>query len=803
MRDLKRKLMNFVTKIYVNTVGNSLRQSDRVDTAGGRLPAMGVPELLRRAAEEGAVLLKNDGALPLSGKVALFGRVQIDCSYAGCGSGGDVLKPYRVSILEGLSQNPMIDLDEQLKARYEKFCLEHPADRGYWGNWTNSFPEMPLTKEEIKEISLRAGTAVVVIGRCAGEEADFPLKKGGYYLTDDERALLSNVSSCFSKTIVLLNISNPIDLGFLDEFEISSLLVLFQGGMEMGNAAARLLAGNVNPCGKLSMTLATEYRHYPSSKNFGNAKASEYCEDIYVGYRHFETFAKQNVRFPFGFGLSYTSFEIEGSFNQAENAVHFTVTNVGTRAGKDVVQIYVEKPQGRKGNPARELIGFHKTELLSSFQKEEGTIQLSDRDFCSYDETRSCFVRLKGEYKLYCGNNVRDAKEIASFSFEEEKIVEQCFSQCAPKEFFLIKTKGPRNELPRFSDKDLKKEIFSSLPPALPFTGSLGYKLTDVKLGKISLEDFVSQLDLKELAALSRGDLKMNSALGPAGNAGVLGGVLPSLREKGVPPVTAVDGPSGVRLKTSASLIPCATLLACTFDKELLSNVYEAVGEEMKERGADVLLAPAMNIQRSPLGGRNFEYFSEDPFLSGKMAAAAVRGLQKTGVAACPKHFACNNQEYDRKQNDSRVSERALREIYLRGFEICVKEGKPKTLMTSYNKLNGVWTHYNYELVRGILREEWGFSGCVMTDWWMKNAKSPEFPKIKNNAYRVRAGVNVLMPGGDVVFKRFGGSLLRSLGKEGGITLGELQKNAMEVLGFVLESHSLEKYMKFEREKQK
>lgn len=801
MRDLKRKLMNFVTKIYVNTVGSSLKQSDRVDAAGGRLPAMGVPELLRQAAEEGAVLLKNDGALPLSGKVALFGRVQTDTFYTGCGSGGDVLKPYRVSILEGIKKNPMINLDKTLAEKYEKWSMSHPADRGYWGNWANSFPEMPLSKEEIQEISLRAETAVVVLGRCAGEDADFPLKKGGYYLTDEERALLSNVCSYFRKTVLLLNLSNPIDLSFLDEFEITSALLLFQGGMETGNAAARLLAGNVNPCGKLSMTLAREYRHYPSSGNFGSPTKIEYSEGVYLGYRYFETFAKQNVRFPFGFGLSYTSFEIEAKYE--DQTVEFSVRNVGARAGKEVVQIYVEKPQGTIGNPARELVGFYKTKLLAPLEKETGTISLCARDFSSYDEINSRFVSLKGDYKIYCGNSVENAKEIAKFTLDEEETVETLSSQCAPKEFFLVKTKGARNEFPRFSEKDLKKEIFSSLPPALPYTGSLGYKLTDVKLGKITLEDFISQLDLKELSALSRGDFKMNSSLGAAGNAGVFGGVLPSLREKGVPPVTAVDGPSGIRLKASASLIPCATLLACTFDEALISKVYEAVGEEMKERGADVLLAPAMNIQRNPLGGRNFEYFSEDPILSGKMAAAAVRGLQSTGVAACPKHFACYNQEYNRRQNDACVSERALREIYLRGFEICVKEGKPKTIMTSYNKLNGVWAHYHYELVRGILREEWGFSGCVITDWWMKNARSPEFPKLKNNAYRVRAGVNVLMPGGDVVFKRFGGSLLRSLGKEGGITLGELQKNAEEVLRFVLESYSLERYMKYEREKQK
>lgn len=800
MRDLKRKFMNFVTKIYVNTVGSSLKQNDRVDTAGGKHPALGVPELLRRAAEEGAVLLKNEGALPLSGKTALFGRVQTDTFYTGCGSGGDVLKPYRVSILEGISKNPMIELDRELAARYEAWAKKYPADRGYWGNWTNAFPEMPLEESEIKEIARRAENAVVVIGRCAGEECDLPLKKGGYYLTDDEQKLLSLVGANFEKTVVLLNLSNPIDLSFLEGEPVNAALLLWQGGMETGNAAARLLAGNVNPSGKLSVTFARRYADYPSAKNFGGKKFNEYSEDIYVGYRHFETFAKEDALFPFGFGLSYTKFDLSARFE--EGKVLFRVKNIGRREGRETVQVYVKKPDGTIGNPARELVGFSKTRLLAPGEAEEGEIVLPKRSFASYDEESSSFVLLAGEYEIYCGNSVRAAEKIGSFRLAEREVFSKLSRQCAPKHSFEIRTSGSCVEFPRVAWKDLKKEIFSALPPALPFTGPLGYKLTDVKLGKISLDDFVSQLDLKELEAISRGDYRMNSPLGAEGNAGVFGGVLPSLREKGVPPVTAADGPSGVRLKCSASLVPCATLLACTFDEELVSEVYAAMGGEMRERGVDVLLAPAMNIQRDPLCGRNFEYFSEDPFLTGKLAASAVRGLQSTGAAACPKHFACNNQEYNRHENDSRVSERALREIYLYGFEICVKEGKPGTIMTSYNKLNGVWTHYHYELVRGILREEWGFTGCVLTDWWMKSAKSPEFPRLKRNAYRVRAGVNVLMPGGNIAGRRRpDGTLLHSLGKEGGITLGELQRNAREILNFVMDSAAMERYMKYEREK--
>lgn len=801
MPKLKRKIMNFVTKIYVNTAGSNLKQADRVDAAGGRAPALGVPELLRRAAEEGAVLLKNEGVLPLSGKCALFGRTQIDAFLSGCGSGGDVLKPYRVTFLEGLLKNPAVELDGELVSLYEAWTKKNPADRGYWGNWANCFPEMPLEEAKIKEIARRAKTAIVVIGRGAGEEADFPLKKGGYFLTGEERRLLRLVSENFQKTAVLLNLSNPIDLKFLDEYQIGAALLLWQGGMEAGNAAARLLTGVANPCGKLPVTFAKKYDFYPCSNTFGRDNVSEYSEDIYVGYRYFETFCRDGALYPFGFGLSYTAFDLSARFE--EGKVCFRVKNIGRCAGKETVQVYVKKPEGDIGNPARELVGFYKTKLLKQGEAEEGEIALCARSFASFDEGTSSYLMLAGEYQVFCGNNVRDARQIASFTLSEPRTVEILSRQCAPKVSFGIKRFGSVVEYPPVLKKDLKKEIFASLPPALPFTGSLGYRLCDVKLGKISLEDFVSQLNLKELEAISRGDCRMNSPLGAEGNAGVFGGVLPSLREKGVPPVTATDGPSGVRLKCSASLIPSAVLLASTFDETLIQEVYAAVGEEMKERGADILLAPAMNLMRSPLGGRNFEYFSEDPHLSGKMAAAAVRGLQGTGVAACPKHFACNNQEEGRHGNDSRVSERALRELYLRGFEICVKEGKPETIMTSYNKLNGVYSHYHYELVRGILRGEWGFTGCVITDWWMKSARSPEFKKLKRNAYRVRAGVNVLMPGGNLLGKRRDGTLLRSLGKEGGITLGELQRNACEILGFVMNSAAMERYLKYEREKQR
>ena len=272
-------------------------------------------------------------------------------------------------------------------------------------------------------------------------------------------------------------------------------------------------------------------------------------------------------------------------------------------------------------------------------------------------------------------------------------------------------------------------------------------------------------------------------------HAGVLGGITESLRALGVPPATTTDGPSGIRLRATCSLLPSGTALACSWNLPLVQDLYATMGREMVDKGTDVLLAPGMNIHRNPLCGRNFEYFSEDPLVTGKLAAAVVQGLQSAPVSACPKHFACNNQEYNRNHNNSVVSARAMREIYLRGFEICIKEAHPKNLMTSYNKINGVWSHYNYQLCTALLREEWGYTGNVMTDWWMRYAASPEFPELRDNGYRVRAQVDVLMPGAKTAISKSApndGSLLATLGKPDGITLGELQRTAKNVLRMTL-----------------
>ena len=796
LEKFRKTLRNWATKVYIDITGSPLKQGENLAPQGEAAVDPAMSELLCRAAAEGAVLLENDGTLPLKDKFALFGRTQADSFYTGYGSGGDVIKPYRVSIAEGILKERGLAPDAELLETYRKWAKEHPVDHGYWGNWPLNYPEMPLSEDFVKGVAARAETAVVVLGRAAGEDRDCLLQEGSYYLKAEERNMLALAKKYFKKLVVLLNIGNIIDFSWVDEFSPNAVLLLWQGGMETGNACAKLLSGAVSPSGKLTMTIAKRYEDYPAS-NFGDASHTDYTEDIYVGYRYFETFAKEKVRYPFGYGLSYTTFSVDPSLTYAQQGAEICVKvkNTGKCAGRCAVQVYVQKPFGKDGNPKRELVGFYKTGLLPAGGEEEAVIPVPVYRVTTYDEETSSEVLLGGEYVFFAGEDVRSAKEAGRVT-TEGRVLRHLAERGAPRmpfPVFRAEDKGGEHALiqvpVRLARSDVKAEMAASIPPeSLWEVHAEPCTFEDVGEGKVPLRAFVAQLSSVVLEAVSRGDYKMNSPLGPEGNAGAFGGVLPSLNKKGVPPVITTDGPSGIRLKRASSLIPIGTLLACTFDEALVSEVYAGVGEEMRERGSDVLLAPGMNIQRSPLCGRNFEYYSEDPVLSGKIAAAAVKGIQSAGVSACPKHFACNNQEFNRNNHDARVSERALREIYLKGFEICVREANPHCIMTSYNKINGVWAHYHFELVRGILRGEWGFGGCVMTDWWMKSARCPEYPKLKDNAYRIRAGVNVLMPGGDYIGKRKPDGTVRAAMKKDGLTMAELRRNAEEVLSFVLHS---------------
>lgn len=785
---------------YIAQKINTLAQAQGSGFAAGEVTD-GMPELIRAVATEGAVLLKNDGVLPVSKEqsVSLFGRIQVDTFFVGYGSGGDVSAPYKVSYLEGIKNCSEITHNTELADIYTKWCEKNPVFDSVWGMWPRYLPEMPLKDEIVKKAADCSDIAVVFIGRSSGEDRENVLKEGSYYLTKDELEMLRTVTKHFSKVAVVLNIGSVIDFSWLNEFgeKIGAVMVVWQGGMESGNALADLLCGKVTPCGKLTDTVARSYTDYSSSDNFGSKKFNNYEEDIFVGYRYFSTFDADKVLYPFGFGLSYAKFDIDClSINVGKENTEIVVKikNVSDKySGKEVVQVYYSADCEKLVKPGRQLVGFAKTKLLAPGEEQELVISYSNDAYASFDDSgvtgyKNAWVQEKGEYKIYVGTDALSAYNYGGFACQT-KLVKQLTQCAAPTESFNRidgRKKDEKHPVP-LNKKNIKVHIKSNIPTDIAVTGDMGYKLSDVKNGRVSLDDFVAQLSLDELEAISRGDYTMNSKLGADGNAGAFGGVLKSMRDKGITPVVTTDGPSGIRLKASCSLLPIGTLLACSWNEELIEQLYALVGKEMLDRGSDVLLAPGMNIHRSPLCGRNFEYFSEDPLVSGKIAAAVVRGVQSSGLSACPKHFACNNQEINRCYNDSRVSERALREIYLKGFEICVKQAKPKCIMTSYNKINGVWGHYNYELCQSVLRDEWGFEGCVMTDWWMRKSKSPEFPSLRNNAYRVRASVDVLMPGGERVSKgKPDGTLLETYGKPDGITLGEMQRTAKNVLNLIL-----------------
>ena len=799
---IKRKLFNSIGSVINGLSQNESKNNDGLD----KTVTDGAPELLRKVACEGTVLLRNDSVLPLSEgeSVAVFGRTQYDYMYVGYGSGGDVIKPYTVNVIEGLENNN-INYDKNLAKIYKDWCEKNPPDHGFWGHWPHYYIEMPIDDTLIKSSAEKSDCGIVIISRSAGEDRENSLSEGSYLLTPDEKSLISRVSSAFKKTVVILNVGSTIDMKW--EIEAlkgdSAILLSWQGGMESGNAIAEILYGKSEPSGRLPDTIARDYSDYPSADNFANKDFTTYTEDIYVGYRYFETFNKDAVIYPFGFGLGYATFErafVDGAISDNEITLTIKTKNVHpANSGKDVIQIYAECPQGKLGKPARVLCAYAKTSQLSPASEETVSVTFSTSIFASYDDAGKTdfpcsYVLEKGEYKFYIGANVRDAVYCWSTEITEDTLVEKLRQVSAPLHSFrkLIPVATESGYKKSYEDvtvssEDMKKIITDNLPRDFGYTGDKGIKLSEVKEGKSSIEDFIAQLSTKELEAISRGDYVMNSPLGNKGNAGCMGGVLPSLRDKGIAPLTTTDGPSGIRIGACCSLLPIGSLISSMWNDNLATEAYALISKEMKVKGSDILLAPGLNIHRNPLCGRNFEYYSEDPVLTGKTAAAVVRGIQSAGGAACPKHFACNNQETSRNKSDSRLSERALREIYLKGFEICVKEAEPLTIMTSYNKINGVWGHYNYNLCTRILRQEWGFKGLVMTDWWMQSSKSPEFPNLSDNAYRVRAGVDVLMPGGNRAGKRKpDGTLLKTYGKSDGITLGEMQDTAKHVIELVM-----------------
>lgn len=768
----------------------------------------------RRAAADGCVLLENRNAtLPIRDgeRVSVFGRMQADYLKSGTGSGGLVCVPYTTNILDALRADSGITVNEDLARLYAEFSKENPVDWGHgWATEPWCQKEMPLTDATVADAAKKSDLALVIVTRLAGESRDNAPVRESYLLSEGEEDMLAKVTAHFDRVAVVLNVGNIIDMKWVRQYNLSGVLYVWQGGMEGGNAAVDVLRGRVNPNGKLTDTIAYDISDYPSTAHFGDKESNLYCEDIYVGYRYFETAAPQKVLYPFGFGLSYTTFETRTvSAEDAGGQIRITaeVTNTGSVPGREVVQVYYGAPQGKLGRPARELATFAKTGLLSPGESETLTLSYDIDRMASYDDSgvtghRFCYVLEAGAYTVYVGNDVRRAEAVYTLTVDETFAVEQLEQAMAPVQSFermrpVADGDGFRMEYEPVPTReyDIKQRIADRLPAEIPYTGDKGWILDDVRRGACTMEQFIAQLEDDDLIAMMRGEGMCSPKVSGSGSA--FGGVTQRLQNFGIPVVSTSDGPSGLRMQKAteyASLMPNGTLLACTWDVPLNEELFTYEGIEMYGYAVDTLLGPGINVHRNPMNGRNFEYFSEDPYLTGVMGAAQCAGMRKSDVTGTIKHFCANSQETNRHGADSVVSERALREIYLRPFEIAVKEGGATAVMTSYNPVNGLHSASHYDLTTTILRGEWGFDGMVMTDWWA-NCNDEDHPA--TSSYRsamVHAQNDVYMVVGNGAADDNSQDDIRSSLDNGTLTRGELQRCAMNVCRYAMRVYAMDRY---------
>lgn len=770
--------------------------------------------LARQVAAESCVLLKNDEqTLPIrkGGKVSVFGRIALHYYKSGTGSGGLVNVKRVTGILDALKESEDILINEKLTRVYDAWVKEHPFDQGTgWGKEPWSQEEMPLTEELVAEAAQESKTAIVVIGRTAGEDQDAKAVPGSYLLTEAEEDMLDKVCRGFEKVAVLLNVGNIIDMKWVEKYNPSAVMYVWQGGQEGGYGVVDVLSGKVAPCGKLADTIAGDIEDYPSTKNFGDGKRNFYQEDIYVGYRYFETFAKDKVLYPFGFGLSYTNFDVQmTAFSTEEEQIcaEVKVRNTGTYAGKEVVQLYVEAPQGALGKPARELKTYEKTPELAP--GEECTLKMSVpmAAMASYDDSgaaghKSCYVLEAGNYSVYIGEDVRSAALTAGFEIKETVVTERLEEALAPtQQFERFRPQADGEDycldyepVPLRTINPLDK-IAKRRPTDIPYSGDQGHKLVDVYEKRVDMETFLAQLDDEDLACIVRGEGMCSPKVTP-GTASAFGGVTDRLKEFGIPVGCCADGPSGIRMDcgTRAFSLPNGTALGCTYNKALVEELYQMEGLELRKNKIDTLLGPGINIHRNPLNGRNFEYISEDPYLTGTMAAAQVKGMGYAKVTGTIKHFTANNQEFHRRESDSVISERALREIYLKGFEIAVKDGGAYSVMTTYGAVNGIWTAGSYDLVTAILRGEWGFDGIVMTDWWSVMNEEGEEPSVQNTGVMVRAQNDLFMVTADAQSNALHDDSMEAL-SEGRTTRGEYQRCAANICRMLMRSPVMDRFL--------
>lgn len=817
-------------------------------------------KLAREAAAEGFVLLENkDHFLPLAkgSKVGLYGAGAIRTIKGGTGS-GDVNERDSVNIFQGMKNAGYDVTSSEWLEDYDKLYVQARLD---WkneiftklnGDDTKFFDAYSATPffmpsgnpiDEEKAAADGADTAFFVLARIAGENKDRFDTEGDYFISKEEKAILAQVSRCYKNVVLVVNTGGLMDLAFVEEFDnIRSILQYVQAGQEGGNAFADVVSGDVTPSGKMTDTWAKDYYDYPGAEVYsyksGDLMKEKYEEGIFVGYRYFDTF-EVPVRYSFGYGMSYTDFEIRtddikvsgrGMMNP-KVSVTVTVTNTGdTYAGKEVVQIYASCPQGKLVKEFRRLAGFGKTKLLAPKESQTMTITFPLYQLTSYEEESASWILEPGMYGIWVGNDLNTSVLSGALELDEKAVMTACENICPLKE--KLNEISPDAEKVQAREAAWQNEVREKRMSVIELkaaeipTEKVDYQPVPEELpgkaGKI-----VDSLSVDQLALLATGDpgRAQENALGSAGISvpGAAAETSPCASEEpwNVTTIALVDGPAGLRLKKEyqvdngeivasdflaaleggffcppqkkrgttyyqfCTAIPVGTLLAQSWDVELIKRVGEMIGHEMELFNVTLWLAPGMNIHRNPLCGRNFEYYSEDPLLAGMMAAAMTLGVQKVpGCGTTIKHFACNNQEDNRMGSDSILSERALREIYLKGFEIAVKDAQPMSIMTSYNLINGVHAANCYDTCTKAARDEWGFAGAIMTDWTTTNV---QIQGECTAAGCMRAGNDMVMPGLPEDHENIKKELA-----DGTLTMAELKRCIYNTVNIVLQSNMYE-----------
>ena len=804
-------------------------------------------QIAYQAACEGIVLLKNDGALPLEvGPVALYGPGAVRTIKGGTGS-GEVNERHCVTILEGLQNRGFTVTTTDWLAEFEGFYVQalaaHKREKRRQLNLLKLDDIMqmlfdnfrtpagpPITADHVRRSG--TGSCVYVLSRQAGEGGDRKAEPGDYLLTAEELDAIRVCAASYEKFVLVINCGSSMDLSALDSIQgINAILYICQLGTEGGNAVADILSGTVTPSGRLTDTWARRYEDFPFAMDYGSLNGDleneYYNEGIYVGYRYFDSFGVA-PRYPFGFGLSYTTFRTRCAEVRAEGTrIHLkaAVTNAGSRfPGKEVVQLYLSAPEDGLVKEYQSLAAFGKTALLAPGESQELQLSFDLRELASYRESDGAYILDAGDYVLRLGSSSRDTAPVAVLTLGNTVVVSWHSAVCPLPERCplkeLLAPARPRETLaPNLPRIPLDESAFCPV--------AYTYETPPVFPDDPGIRAFVQTLTDEEMADIVVG-AGMFGGRHRFDLPGSVGNTTSKFWDFGLSNVALCDGPAGLRIQRHSTIgkngkikpvqmplsifesapgfvkklitgnpdrepslyqfataFPVATALAQSWNDKLLEQVGRAIFREMTEYGCTYWLAPAVNLHRNPLCGRNFEYYSEDPRLTGYLAAAVTRGVQcEHGCYVTVKHFACNNQEDNRNFVSSNVSERALREIYLRAFEFPVRHGGAKAIMTSYNKLNGVYTANSHDLCTRILRNEWGFDGVVMTDWFSTNKGQA------SSALAIAAGNDLIMPGGGS-FKK---DILTGL-EDGRLKREDLQRCCANVVKAILDSKTQREYI--------